>query len=157
MELPQRKPNRLPGYHYGQQGCYFVTVCAKDKQKLFGAISTDREPTVRLSPYGKLVDAVLKQMQQQNSLVTLENYCIMPNHVHLLLRCTRDVTVTQPANAPIPQYVGTMKRLVNRRAGENLWQRSYHDHVVRNEPDYNRIWEYIETNPLRWTLDRYYV
>ncbi len=38
-----------------------------------------------------------------------------------------------------------------------IWQRSYHDHIIRNETDYRMIWEYIDTNPVKWALDRYFM
>ncbi len=62
-----------------------------------------------------------------------------------------------PANAKIPRAIGVMKRLINKEAGENIFQRSYHEHVIRNEADYRRIWDYIDTNPAKWTEDCYYM
>ena len=49
-----------------------------------------------------------------------------------------------------------MKRFTNKRCGAALWQRSFHEHVIRGEEDYRQIWEYIDTNPAKWTEDRYY-
>ena len=49
-----------------------------------------------------------------------------------------------------------MKRFTNKRCGAALWQRSYHEHVIRNENDYRQIWEYIDSNPVKWAEDRYY-
>ena len=46
--------------------------------------------------------------------------------------------------------------MTNRICGVPLWQRGYHDHVVRNEADYLRIWQYIDNNPSRWAEDRYF-
>ena len=53
--------------------------------------------------------------------------------------------------------ISTFKRFANRRCGIQLWQRSYHEHVIRNEDDYRQIWDYIEKNPARWVEDRYYI
>ena len=58
--------------------------------------------------------------------------------------------------AALPRFVGTVKRLVNREVGENIWQRSFHEHIVRNEKDYLDIWTYIVNNPARWAEDRYF-
>ena len=55
-----------------------------------------------------------------------------------------------PTNAIIPQIVSGLKRLVNKEIGFNIWQRSYHDHVIRDEEDYYNTWQYIEGNPKRW-------
>ena len=52
--------------------------------------------------------------------------------------------------------ISVLKRLSNQYAGRNLWQSAFHDHVIRNEADYLRIWQYIDTNPIKWEQDRYY-
>ena len=80
----------------------------------------------------------------------------MPNHIHLILQihCVEDGRMI---SAPtISTVVGQMKRWIYRQAGTALWQKSYHEHVIRNENDYRDIWEYIENNPIRWAEDRYY-
>jgi REP element-mobilizing transposase RayT len=61
-----------------------------------------------------------------------------------------------PTNAIIPALISTFKRFTSRQAGHRLWQRSYHDHIIRGEADYRKIWQYIDTNPQKWELDRYY-
>ena len=52
--------------------------------------------------------------------------------------------------------VGALKRLVNRKLGHDIWQRSFHEHVIRNAQDYREIWEYIDANPAKWAEDRYF-
>ena len=61
-----------------------------------------------------------------------------------------------PTNETLPKLISTFKRFTNHKCGVPLWQRSYHEHVIRNEKDYQEIWEYIENNPARWAEDRYY-
>ncbi len=68
----------------------------------------------------------------------------------------RGVEGAAPTNAVIPSLVSSFKRFSNKRCGAKLWQRSYHDHVIRNERDYREIWEYIDGNPGRWAEDRYF-
>ncbi len=91
----------------------------------------------------------------------------MPNHIHfiLLVRQGDGASGTPPpttdrgkapANAAVPQFVSTLKRYTNRRAGCNLWQRSFYDHIIRDEEDYLAIAGYIQTNPARWREDRFY-
>ena len=66
------------------------------------------------------------------------------------------------AAAELGRLVGGVKsRSVHLAAGRGLeagrlWQRGYYDHIVRSENDFLRIWTYIDNNPLRWELDRYY-
>ena len=88
----------------------------------------------------------------------------MPNHVHLLVCIDRAEDITRsgtsrtpsPTNAIIPRYVSTFKRLCNREIGTNIWQRSYHDHIIRGQSDFDMIWQYIDTNPIRWEQDCFY-
>ena len=143
-------------------------------------------PCVRLSPYGKIVEETLREIVNTYSWLSLDRYVIMPNHIHLILvvdgnsgpsrapaptngnsgpsrapaptnAFEGDVSSKTPANAKIPRAIGVMKRLINKEAGENIFQRSYHEHVIRNEADYRRIWDYIDTNPAKWTEDCYYM
>jgi hypothetical protein len=62
-----------------------------------------------------------------------------------------------PTNAVIPAFVSTLKRFTNKDVGFALWQRAFHDHIIRDECDYYRIAEYIENNPQNWRSDRFYV
>ena len=61
-----------------------------------------------------------------------------------------------PTNAVIPQLVSTFKRMINRKCGADIFQRSFHDHIIRNEEDYLRIWNYIDTNPVTWEKDCFF-
>ena len=54
----------------------------------------------------------------------------------------------------IARFVGTFKRFCNKEYGENIWQSRYYDHVIRNQQDYNEIWEYIENNPTKWVITK---
>lgn len=60
------------------------------------------------------------------------------------------------ANGIIPKFVSLFKRYCNHEIGENIWQRRFYDHVIRDENDYRSIWEYIDNNPARWAEDEYY-
>lgn len=81
----------------------------------------------------------------------------MSNPVHLLLRINTDNDGRQIAAPTLISVIGQMKRWASMRAGSALWQKSYHEHVIRNKKDYQEIWEYIEKNPARWVEDRYYI
>lgn len=66
----------------------------------------------------------------------------MPNHIHMIIVVNNNGTprVSSPTNAVIPQIVSALKRLSNREIGHNIFQRSYHDHIIRNEKDYTEIY-----------------
>ncbi len=91
--------------------------------------------------------------------VFVDKYVIMPNHVHLIIRVNRSEDGAPRSSRPtrlIPRIIAAMKRFSNQEAGFNMWQTSYHDHIIRSEADYRRIWEYIDTNPSKWREDCYY-
>jgi hypothetical protein len=49
-----------------------------------------------------------------------------------------------------------MKESVTKSIGYSIWQKSYHDHIIRGDADYRRVWEYIDTNPARWHEDCFF-
>ena len=156
MDYPQRKTTRLKNYDYSTPGYYFITVCAKGKKKLFGDVAAGDEFSQSQPVRSKRGEAVCEQLEAMTgfySNIVLEKYVIMPNHVHLLLQ-VKDEQGTRPTT--LSGFVGTFKRFCNKSCGENLWQSRSYDHVVRNEKDYQRIWEYIDNNPSRWTEDSLY-
>ena len=153
MEPVYRKPVRLKGYDYSSNGAYFLTLCAKGNAFLFGHVvgaGVPDGPTVRLSPLGEIVQHRLEEMDQTYADLHLDHYVIMPNHIHLLLVLDAPPGPSRtpaPTNAKIPMLISALKRLTNREAGTDLWQRSYHDHIIRNDADYLAHWQYITANP----------
>ena len=155
-----RKPNRLPGYDYSTEGRYFVTICAKGHAALFGQVtvgpSIARLPEVCLSAEGKAVEAAILGITCHYPSVQVEQFVIMPNHVHLLLgfRSSESRAMHGPTLSVVIQQ---MKGHASKLAGKSLWQLRYYDHIVRDGQDYDRILEYIQNNPAKWTEDRYFV
>lgn len=159
--LPERKPTRMRAYSYSNVGYYFITICAENKEKLFGTIvggGAFDAPMVHLSEIGKTVAYYINSTNRIPGVI-VDKYVIMPNHIHIILIITgtEDNKQLERANERIPHAVGTLKRLVNRKVGKNVFQRSYHDHVIRGEKDYQKIWSYIDDNPRRWMDDCFYV
>ena len=87
--------------------------------------------------------------------VHVDHYVVMPNHVHLLLRI--DDSGRRIAAPTIMSVINQYKGVVSKAVGQSLWQKSFHDHIVRDDEDYRRIWEYIDANPGKWTEDRYFI
>ncbi len=87
----------------------------------------------------------------------------MPNHIHLLISITSDKNVSvcrkppNPTNELIPKFVSLFKRYCNLEYGQQIWQRSYFDHIIRDENDYLTKWNYIDGNPSKWESDDYFV
>ena len=169
MEMSQRKPTRLQEYDYSENGAYFVTICTAEKRKtlcdIVGGGAFDA-PQVQLTDIGRTAE---KYILSTNNIsgITVDKYVIMPNHIHLLLSVavengtSRAPSPTQSqqtsrTNQLLPHAISTLKRFVNRDVGYNVFQRSFHDHVVRGEPDYREIWQYIDTNPYKWQKDCFF-
>ena len=164
MDLPDRKRVRLKGYDYNTPGYYFVTICTAGKKKLLcdivGTGLLDG-PQVRFTAFGEIARKQLDTMGAFYTHIRIDKYVIMPNHVHLLLQVLgREKGTTgelDPANSEISKFVGTFKRFCNKAYGRNIWQARSHDHIIRGEKDYLKIWEYIENNPAKWAEDCFYV
>ena len=165
MEQPCRKSPRLTGYDYSAPGVYFVTICTKNKQCILSKIVGGDvliAPQVELTACGRILDEQLQRMNELYDHITVEQYVIMPNHIHLLLRVeesgptgTSAPTKSRPHQA-VADFVSTCKRFCTRRYGHPLFQRSYHDHIIRGDADYEKIARYIAENPARWQEDCFY-
>jgi len=170
--LPQRKQLRLRGYDYAFPGAYFVTICSAGKRPVFGSISGE---SIVLSPAGEIVRSEWMALPERFSRLVLDEFVIMPNHLHGVLAFaghaggaspspTTGNTTTKPGGtSPSPtlfDVIGAFKSIstikVNgllRRRGVPLWQRSYYEHIVRTGEDLRNIQRYISENPLMWSLD----
>ena len=168
MSLPKRKPNRLPRFDYGTVGAYFITICAREKKKVFGRVvggGVLDAPRVSPSPHGEIVIAQLEAMTNFYPDLQIEKYVVMPNHIHFIVVVTQGpsgASRTPPptgvrANQTIPAFVSTLKRMTNRTAGVQLWQRGYYDHIIRDQLDYDTIWQYIDEYPANWPHDQFYI
>jgi REP element-mobilizing transposase RayT len=156
MTLPSpadggRRRIRLPEFDYSQPGAYFVTICTHDRRCILSEIKGGE---VRLLRIGSIVLEHWQSIPSRHDGITLDEFVIMPNHIHGIL-------VLETQSHPLPGVIGSFKSLstkavnaVSRQPNDRLWQRSYHEHVIRSEEAQNRIREYIENNPMKWHLDR---
>ena len=145
--FPQRKHPRLSYYDYTQQNFYFVTICTANKRCIFGAPGA-------LSPMGQVAYSGLSAIPQHFPDVCIDKMVVMPNHVHAIVHIAK-------AGIHLSTAIGLYKSYVTRKIRSfapdvSVWQSSFHDHVIRNQQDYLRIWEYIDTNPAKWEADCFY-
>ena len=156
MEFLKRKPNRLKSWNYSSNAAYFVTICLKNKQNLFwnivGAHSV-RPQEIALSDYGSIVDKAIQNIPNHYPNITIDKYCIMPNHIHLIFLIDNGSTLCSPT---ISIVLKQMKEYVTKQIDQPIWQKSFHDHIIRGQADYEKIWQYIDENPLKWELDCFY-
>ena len=171
-QYPKRKRNRIEDFDYSQDGVYFITILTANRLHiLWDSVRADiiRPDRVPLSDIGRLVEQAILQISGHYKGVTVDKYCIMPDHVHLLLRIEREddgrgamgaptasgrmISALTRGTAPsIPVVVGSLKRWVSRQVGTSIWHKSFYDHCIRNQKDYDETWQYIEQNPLKYKL-----
>ena len=161
--FPKRKEIRLKSWDYSNVGAYFITICTFQKSCILSRITVGEglaPPVVMLSPIGQCVKEQLLALPKRYPTVHIDNYAIMPNHIHLLVSFNTDSGGASPSPT-LFDVVRVLKSLSTRLSRDNLgnlplWQRSFHEHVIRNDNDYCEIWEYIDANPAKWAEDRYY-
>lgn len=163
-KLPYRKSPRLKGYDYSTEGAYFVTVCVQDRRSLLGQIEDD---TMALNSAGIMAGDWWRELSNKFDDIQLDFFVVMPNHFHGIIVINRYETDGSVAMS-LPDIMRWFKAMTSnayirgvksdnwQRFNGKLWQRSYHDHIIRNEDDLNRIREYVQTNPTRWGEDTYY-
>lgn len=160
MKLPKRKPNRLPNFDYSTPGAYFITICTRERKCIFwdsvGA-SIARPQTPQLSKYGMIAERAIRDISLRYPAISVDHYVVMPNHIHLLLQINTDANGRPMAAPTISTVVQQLKGVITKQIGQSVWQKLFHDHVIRGEWDYLKIWEYIDGNPAKWEEDCFYM
>jgi len=171
---PKRKVIRLHSYDYSQNGAYFVTIVTKGRRCLFGNVINHE---MILNEIGRIVKEVWEKIPDHFAFVNVENYIIMPNHIHGIFIIDKpflgQVVGTQHA-VSLPEHEGFGKpvagslatiirsfksevtrrcNLITRTQGSSIWQSRYYEHIIRNERDHQAIYDYILTNPANWLQD----
>ena len=163
MILPKRKPTRLNNHDYSQNGAYCITICVQDRKPVLSRISVGEglaPPEIILLPFGIIAQEQLRDLQNRYSKLSIDNFVIMPNHIHILMRF--DVTGgASPSPTTVSDIVCTFKSLTTRECKkvatvEKLFQRSFYDYIIRDEYDYQIKWQYIDDNPAKWLDDSLY-
>ncbi len=161
MDLPNRKQNRLENYDYGHQGCYFVTLCTYNRQPLFKIDYVGNDLCVVPHLQNQIIHKWIKETENKFPNAKIEKFVIMPDHLHLIVNITQRHTgrslqdlmrffKTMTTN----EYIKCVKDGLLPPFDKKLWQKSYYDHIIRNQDDYNEVWEYIENNPKKWLLTK---
>jgi putative transposase len=163
-EFSTRKRIRLENHDYSQAGSYFITVCSIQGELLFGDILVGQGLcSCRLSSIGTVIDHQINELKNRFANIKISKYIIMPNHIHMIISISEGRQEQSPC-PKIGDIVCMLKsrttKLSNQRdnmQGRKIWQYRYHDHIIRNESEYQRIWNYIDTNPQKWNEDYYYI
>jgi putative transposase len=174
-----RRSIRLQGYDYTWDGAYFITICSHERQLLFGSI---HEAKMTLNVYGQIVAQEWQKTPLLRPYVQLGLFVVMPNHLHGIIAIEHQAlpaSLTEPSPdsvgaqraAPSTPHVPSQslgaiirafKSAVTRRVriehdmSSTIWQRNYHEHIIRDEASYNQIVGYVENNPALWVQDRFF-
>jgi len=146
----QRRSIRLKDYDYSQEGAYFVTICTQKHKLLLGEI---RNAEMVLNEYGKIVAECWQWLSKQYRHVELDEWVLMPNHMHGIVILCRGGSRTAPTEnyKPLGRLIGAFKTTSTKRI--NVLQRNYYEHAIRNEGDLNEIRQYVLDNPVQWDMD----
>ncbi len=158
MEKPNRKLPRMNGFDYSQEAVYFVTICSHENKHIFGEVSKIGDTNV-FSPsrIGELVKEIFFRLPERFPEFSLIHFSLLPNHLHFL---TMKMKTDPETERSLSDLVGAFKSLSYRAVrneipGIGIWQKSFHDHIIRDEKDLQTHWYYIEENVYRWNEDEY--
>jgi putative transposase len=155
---------RLTQYDYSWAGWYYVTICVKGRKCFLGEIVGER---MHLNRFGEIILWHWQCLPRHYPDVELDEFVIMPNILHGFIIITGTLRRGGSRTAPTGTKTKTLGRLIGafktmstkeintirKTNGAALWQRSFYDHIIRNDSDLYRIRTYIENNPLQWALD----
>ena len=165
-DLPKRKSTRLKGFDYSTEGAYFVTICVNDRKPILSEVIKTAvgeglappEYSVKLKPCGEAVKEQLQHIENRFPSVSVEDYVIMPDHIHVIIFLHGKAGGASPSptlNDVICAFKSLTSRECKQKYGiEKIFQRSYAEHIVRNIEDYETRRKYICENPLRWYIKR---
>ena len=165
MNTVSRKLHRLP-IHLYREGGFFVTINVHQHKKVFGEVVGEE---MKLNTYGKIVQECRRDLPKHYICCILADFVIMPNHMHAILYIEGQTSSVREGFKPSPtkQYgLSEILRWFKTFSSRNIhnswlpsfkWQRSFYDHIIRNEEDLQNIQEYIELNPYKRENDEYYV
>jgi REP element-mobilizing transposase RayT len=157
-ERKTRKPLRLKDYDYRQSGYYFVTFCVKNKEQLLWEappVKAVNHCIQKLSLIGRIAEEEIQHISKVYPGVFVDKYVVMPNHIHMIVVVQKNDAASQ--SPTLSQVIQQTKGQITKRVGFSFWQRSFYDHIIRNQEDYEKIWQYIDSNPEKWQEDCYYI
>ena len=164
-ELPKRKHPRLDNYDYSSAGAYFITICTKDRKcvlsRIVGRGLAPAETKTEYTLFGEIAERQLLSLEERYPHLVIEQYVIMPNHIHAIL-ILKGKTAGASPRPTITDIVCAYKSLTTRKCKKNgfdgkLFQTSFYEHIIRDQNDGAEIAKYIYENPMKWQFDNLFV
>ncbi len=178
-EVHHRQSIRLRDYDYSRAGAYFVTICAWQRECLFGEV-VDGE--MRLNDAGRVVTRIWDTLSQRFQDAEVDVFVAMPNHIHGIIvindpggvraihelplhasphaSSLRKLYLRDRRNMSLPKIIGYLKmnsaKHINQQRntpGVPVWQRNYYERIIRDESEWHAIRQYIADNPVKWQED----
>ena len=161
MARKKHRRYRLKDFDYARNGAYFITIVSQNRSRAFGEI-IDGE--MRLSNIGKFVEYNINLISMVKQDVRIDEYQVMPDHVHLIVTIRNPLERTSIKYAPglhplipgsLSSFINHFKGKVTRWCNENgiegfKWQAKFHDRIIRDNGAYRAIQNYIRTNVQNW-------
>ena len=168
------KSTRLKHWDYSSCGAYYVTICTKNRGKFFGEIINGK---MVLSEIGEIVEKCWMEIPKHYPNVTLDEFVIMPDHLHGLIFIDNSFSVetchgmslqmrirkynefSRPVSQSLSMIINHLKSATKRWCNKNgfhnfAWQSRFHESIVRNEKHLYVIRKYIINNPLKFEFDK---
>jgi len=163
-QIHHRRSTRLRDWDYSGPGWYYVTLCTHGRACDLGEV---KENKVILSPIGRIAEETWRWLGDHHENVGLDGFVVMPNHLHGIIIIheplgggSRTAPTEGITSKSLGRLIGAFKTISTKRINEMknspgiiFWQRNFHDHIILNDADLNRIRSYIENNPLQWSID----
>ncbi len=151
-----RKPHRLKGFDYSSACSYMITFVTAQRKKILSLIQQNNiyePPSVLLTEYGKICEKHILRIPHVYPGVFIDNYVIMPDHIHLLITISRSGG-DDKKTVPVSTIIHATKRMITREIGKSIWQLDFHDVIADNEKRYDICDRYIDDNPASWLMDK---
>lgn len=171
--LASRKSIRLDNHDYSSEGFYFITICCFEKRCLFGEIVNNE---MVLNAFGKIAFDEWFNTEKLRPNLIMEEFIVMPNHIHGIINIVHPVGAScarppaeliagehssplrgpsQTVGAIVRGYKAAVTSAINKmnNKSNSVWQRNYHEHVIKNNESHIKIADYIVNNPCTWNND----
>ncbi len=179
-DIHHRRSIRLPGRDYSAIGAYFVTICVNHRLLLFGDVV---DAQMQRNAAGQMIEHWWLELANKYERVTTDAYIVMPNHVHGIIminteegahtgaslqlgpKSGRMMPAVETTESPLYSMIQWFKTMTTneyirrvksdgwKRFSGKLWQRNYHEHIIRHDESLGKIRDYIANNPSQWALD----